>query len=59
MQVGVVLEVVPYGTAIGIIMPVIETIEAEKRVMAAREAVPIGDRDEQEDSIPMPLCLAR
>jgi len=59
LQVDVVLEIVPCGAIIGTIMPVIEAIEAEKRVMVAREAVLIGDRDEQEDSIPMPLSPAR
>ena len=54
-----VLEIVPCGAIIGTIMPVIEAIEAEKRVMVAREAVLIGDRDEQEDSVPMPLSPAR
>ena len=54
-----VLEIVQCDAIIGTIMPVIEAIEAEKRVMVAREAVLIGDRDEQEDSIPMPLSLAR
>ena len=59
MRVGVVLEVVPFGAKIGAIISVTEMIEAEKRGLAARETVLIGDRDEQEDSIPMPLSLAR
>ena len=56
---GVVLEVVPFGAKIGAIISVTEMIEAEKRGLAARETVLIGDRDEQEDSIPMPLSPAR
>ena len=54
-----VLEIVPCGAIIGTIMPVIEAIEAEKRIMVAKGAVLIGDQDEQEDSSSMPLCLAR
>tara|TARA_X000001036_G_scaffold70002_1_gene61280 strand:- start:4693 stop:4917 length:225 start_codon:yes stop_codon:yes gene_type:complete len=59
MQVVVVLEVAPCDEIVETITPVIEAIEAEKRVMVAKEAVLIGDLDEQEDSIPMPLSPAR
>ena len=59
MQVDIVPEVAPCNAIIGAIMPVIEAIEAEKRIMVAKGAVLIGDQDEQEDSSSMPLCLAR
>ena len=55
----IVPEVAPCNAITEAIMPVIEAIEAEKRIMVAEGAVLIGDQDEQEDSSSMPLCLAR
>ena len=58
-QVDIVPEVAPCNAIIEAIMLAIEAIEAEKRIMAPKGAVLIGDQDEQEDSSSMPLCLAR
>ncbi|MED5267289.1 MAG: hypothetical protein VYB00_00540 [Candidatus Thermoplasmatota archaeon] len=58
-RVDIVPEVAPYGVIIEKIRLVIEAIEAEKKIMVAKEAVLIEGRDEQEHSFSMPLPSAR
>ena len=52
-------EVAPYSVIIEKIRLVIEEIEAEKKIMVAKEVVLIEDRDEQEHSFSMPLPSVR
>jgi hypothetical protein len=58
-RVDIAPEVAPYGVIIEKIRLVIEAIEAEKKIMVAKEAVLIEGRDEQEHSFSMPLPSAR
>ena len=58
-RVDTVPEVAPYSVIIEKIRLVIEEIEAEKKIMVAKEVVLIEGRDEQEHSFSMPLPSVR
>ena len=52
-------EVAPYSVIIEKKRLVIEEIEAEKKIMVAKEVILIEGRDEQEHSFSVPLPSAR